>query len=213
LNAAAVRAARDGAGETAFLMGSVGPARIRTASAASRPGEAASTEEVRESYRVQLAALIDAGVEGIAIETMTELEEACLAVETARSLSREIVISAMMVLDAEGGVRALSGESAPVCARELERSGADLIGVNCGRGPASLLPAMVALRGATDLPLAVRPSAGLPQGSGGRLVYPENPDDFAERMMAFLEIGVSIVGGCCGTTPDHIRALARRLEG
>jgi methionine synthase I (cobalamin-dependent) len=208
INRAAVLAARRSAAGAAFVAGSCGPSRLRAAPNL-KPGD----EELRASYRVHLAALLEAGADAIAIETMIDLEEAILAVETARSLSSSVPIFAMMVFVIESGEpRTLSRDTADACARRLSEAGADLLGANCGAGVRALAPAVQALRAAGAGPLVFRPSAGLPEVRAGRRLYPDRPEPFAERTAPLAQEGVSILGGCCGTTPEHIRSLAQKLR-
>jgi 5-methyltetrahydrofolate--homocysteine methyltransferase len=106
------------------------------------------------------------------------------------------------------GPHTIMGDGAPACARELEDAGAAILGVNCGTGPETMLDMVRALRRETALPILVQPNAGLPILRGADLFYPESPEGMAAYVPKFIEAGASIVGGCCGTTADHIRAIA-----
>jgi 5-methyltetrahydrofolate--homocysteine methyltransferase len=207
VNAAAATAARRALAGGGYLLGSCGPARRP------RPGRPVPTDaEVVASFETQIAALLEARVDGLAFETMTDLKEAILAVSSARRLSQSIPIFVMMVFRMERqGPRTLAGDAPRACANELAAAGADVIGMNCGTGTAVLPAVARELRNATDRPIALRPSAGIPALREGSWIYPESPRDFADALAASARDGAALVGGCCGTTPGHIRALAEAM--
>jgi len=139
---------------------------------------------------------------------MTDLQEARLAVEAARSVSSEVPVIAAMTFDrTPRGFFTIMGVSVAQAAGTLEAAGADVLGSNCGQGIDAMVEVARAFREVTSLPLIIQANAGQPEIHGGALVYPETPDFMAARVGSLLEAGVSIIGGCCGTTPDHIRAI------
>lgn len=141
----------------------------------------------------------------IVLETFFDLRELTLALETAKRLSDRPVF-ATMTFQKNG--HTMTGVTVTEAARTLQAAGADAVGLNCSLGPAELLPLVRELRGATDLPLIVKPNAGMPDPAGN---YPLGAEAFADAMLPILECGVDYAGGCCGTSPDYIRALAERL--
>ena len=164
------------------------------------------------SFVQQTKALVDAGVDLLCIETMIDLTEAVLAVEAAQvatnGADRKIPVMATMTFDKiPRGFFTIMGVDIPTAARALEKSGADIIGSNCGNGIENMIEIAREFRAHTDLPIIIQSNAGLPQPRGGGVIYPETPEFMAEKAVELVEAGVSIIGGCCGTTPDHIRAI------
>ncbi len=203
INRRAVTLVREIAGGRAYLSASVGPsARILT------PVGETAPEEVRAAFEQQIRALVEAGADLVCVETMTDLQEARLAVEAARAVSPAIPVIATMTFDpTPRGFFTIMGVSVAQAARTLEAAGADVLGSNCGQGIDAMVEVARAFREVTSRPLIIQANAGQPDISRGDLVYPETPDFMAARVGSLLEAGVSIIGGCCGTTPDHIRAI------
>lgn len=161
-------------------------------------------EDVCKAYKEVVEAGVRAGADLVVIETMGdsyELKAAVLAAKEASSLP----VFATVTLDEKG--KMLTGGTVETAAALLEGLGADVIGLNCGLGPVQLLPFMKHLRSVSSLPLMVNPNAGLPRSENGRTVYDIDARGFAQAMKAMAECGVSVLGGCCGTTPEHIRRL------
>jgi methionine synthase I (cobalamin-dependent)/5,10-methylenetetrahydrofolate reductase len=201
LNARGVEIARR---TGALVAGSVGPLRVRLA-----PYGRVRAEEAFDAYAEQIEALTEAEVDLIMIETQSDLNELQQALMAARKVSSlAVVASATFTRDD----RTLLGGTPEQVAERLADQGADVIGVNCGQGPAQALRVIRAMRPhARGIPLSARPNAGGPLQVGGRFLYPATPDYFAEHARALLDEGVSIIGGCCGTGPAHIRAMAEAL--
>jgi homocysteine S-methyltransferase len=205
--AAGVALARQAAGpdEQAWVGGSLGPLGIRLA-----PYGRVRPEQATGAYRRSIAALADAGVDLLIFETHTDLRELVLAVETARKIC-DVPILASMTYTRDD--RSLLGDTPAQVVAALVAAGADAVGANCSGGPAQLLRILDAMRpAAADVPLAVMPNAGWPERHGGRILYAATPDYFAEYARSFRALGASIIGGCCGTTPDHIAAMRRALD-
>jgi 5-methyltetrahydrofolate--homocysteine methyltransferase len=207
-NREAVLAARRVAGDRAYVAGSCGPCGRLL-----QPYGDVSPGEVSDGFRRQLSALIDAGVDGVLVETMTDLTEATLAVRAAREASPEVPVIATMTFDpTPRGYFTVMGVSVAAAAAGLAEAGAAAIGSNCGNGIEHMIEIAKAFRAATTLPIVIQPNAGLPRTSGTETVYDETPAFMAEKATALLDLGVSVIGGCCGTTPEHIRALRAMID-
>lgn len=208
VNRAAVEAARRGAAGRARVAASVGPTGKLL-----KPLGDADPGDVLESYRLQMRALFEAGVDLVCVETMTDLDEAVLAVRAAKEEAPGVPVSASMTFDrARRGWFTMMGVSTGKAVQGLEAAGADLVGANCGNGLDAMVELCRELRGLTRLPLVIRPNAGIPAGVGADLAWPEGPDYFAERAPALLDAGANVLGGCCGTGPDHVRALRAAVD-
>lgn len=161
-------------------------------------------EDACKAYKEVVEAGVRAGADLIVIETMGDSYELKAAVLAAKEVS-SLPVFATVTLDEKG--KMLTGGTVETAAALLEGLGADVIGLNCGLGPVQLLPFMKHLRSVSSLPLMVNPNAGLPRSENGRTVYDIDACGFAQAMKAMAECGVSVLGGCCGTTPEHIRRL------
>jgi 5-methyltetrahydrofolate--homocysteine methyltransferase len=208
INGAAVAAARRGAGGKAWVYGSCGPSGVLL-----QPYGDVAPEAVRESFRRQLAALAEAGVDAIIVETMTDLREAELAVTTAREVAPDLPIVATMTFDSTPrGFFTIMGVDVAAAAAGLAAAGADIVGANCGQGSEVMVEVARAFAACADHPFAIQPNAGLPRIVEGRAVYTETPTFMAAQAEHILEAGAAIIGGCCGTTPEHVRALRAVVE-
>jgi homocysteine S-methyltransferase len=190
---------------TAFVAGSVGPLGIRL-----EPLGKTSLEEARAAFREQIAALVAGGVDLIMIETMQALDEAEQAILAARDVAPKLPVFAMVTVDEDAAC--LDGSSPETAAVRLTRAGADAIGANCSLGPATILTAIEAMRASTHLPLIVMPNAGMPRAVDGRNIYLCSPEYMASFAKRFAKAGVQFIGGCCGTTPNHIRGMKSALR-
>ena len=203
INRAAVEVARRAAAGRAYVAGSVGPSGRLLA-----PYGDGDPAEIAAGYELQIRALAGAGADFVCIETMTDLVEAMLAVRAARAAAPGMPVLATMTFErSRRGFFTVMGQSIEQAARGLADAGADIVGSNCGNGSDVMVEIARELRARTDLPLAIQPNAGLPEMRGGTAVYPEGPAAMAENARALLVAGVAVVGGCCGTTPEHVRAL------
>ncbi len=169
-----------------------------------------SAEEMLAAFAEQARAMAEGGADALVVETMSDLEEAKLAVAAARTTGLPVV--ACMVFDSGKNLdRTMMGTTPEQAAQELTAAGADVIGANCGQGIGGFLPLCQRLRAATDRPIWMKPNAGLPQLVEGRAVYVGTPEDFAGHIPALLKAGANFVGGCCGTSPQFISAVCHRL--
>ena len=212
INAAGVKLARQAvdhlkekqAGE-AWVAGSGGPLGVRL-----EPLGKTGLDEARAAFAEQIDALAEAGADLIIIETMSALNEAREALAAAREVAPDLPVLVMVTVDDEGNC--LDGASPAQAASLLTEWGAGAIGVNCSTGPATALTAIEAMRAATALPLAAMPNAGLPRAVEGRNIYLCSPEYMAEFARKAIVAGVQFVGGCCGTTPNHIRAMRSAMR-
>jgi len=188
-----------------FLAGDVGPLGVRLA-----PFGRVRREQARQVFAEQIAALVSAGVDLIILETMSDLQEVSEALLAARDICDLSVIASMTFTRDD---RTLLGDAPGLVAKTLWDQGADIIGVNCSGGPAQIWRILTQMRQTVpQARFSVMPNAGWPEQVGGRIMYPANPDYFGEYALAFCEAGASLVGGCCGTTPQHIAAMRATLD-
>lgn len=205
INKAAVKLARDAAGDEIYVAGSVGPLGGRIA-----PLGPISRKEAEAAFTRQVAALLEGGVDLLIFETFKNVDELLLATSTARKLSASIPIQAQMSigpLQAEEYRR----KSLAIAHRLDRREGIDVIGFNCTVGPSDMLEILVSIRESVHKPISIMPNAGYPKEVEDRQIYLTTPDYFAEYAQRFFEGGAAIIGGCCGTTPEHIRKMGRAI--
>src|ERR1017187_4172268 len=212
INAAGVRLARqavehlkDKQASEAWVGGSVGPLGVRL-----EPLGKTGLDEARAAFADQIRALAEAGVDLLIIETMPALNEAHEALLAARETAPHLPVLVMVTVDDESNC--LDGASPAHAAALLTEWGADAIGVNCSTGPATVLTAIEAMRTATTLPLAAMPNAGMPRAVEGRNIYLCSPEYMASFARKAIAAGAQVVGGCCGTTPNHIRAMRSAMR-
>ncbi|HTR64665.1 MAG TPA: bifunctional homocysteine S-methyltransferase/methylenetetrahydrofolate reductase [Terriglobales bacterium] len=206
INFAGARLAREEAKSfDVWVGGSVGPLGIRI-----EPLGKTSFEEARAAFREQIAALVEGGVDLIVLETFGYLEELHQAILAARDVNPKIPVIAQVTIDEDSNC--LDGSTPEVFAPRLAEWGADVIGCNCSVGPVAMLDAMERVHAATSLPLAAQPNAGIPRSVEGRNIYLCSPEYMASYARKFVSAGVRLVGGCCGTTPDHIRVMKSALR-
>ena len=205
-NLAAAQLAREIAGDDALVMGDIGPTGLML-----EPLGTLTYEDAVAGFAVQAAALAEGGADAILIETMSDLNEAKAAVEGARQVT-DLPILVTMSFDTRG--RTMMGVKPEKAAETLWLLGVDVIGANCGRTLTETLEAVTKMRAAVpEAVLMAKPNAGLPHAEGADLVYDVTPDIMADYAQAFVnEAGVKIFGGCCGSTPAHITAIAEVLK-
>ena len=200
MNRALVQLSRDAVGDRAYVAGDM--------ATCGKPVDVEGGvryEELIEVYREQAQLLVDAGVDLIGLETMMGVTECSAAIEAIRSVC-DLPVMCTLTLDAVGA--AYFDGDAELAAQTLPALGADAIGVNCGQGPELYVSVIQRMRAHTDLPLIAKPNAGLPViQSDGSAVYGMSPGKFAREMEKLKKAGAGILGGCCGTTPEHIRML------
>jgi homocysteine S-methyltransferase len=206
VNRAGVRIAREAAKSfDVWVAGSVGPLGTRI-----EPLGKTSFQEAREAFRQQIEVLVEGGVDLLILETFGYLEEIHQAMLAVRDVSATIPLVAQVTIDEDGNC--LDGSDPQTFVSKLEEWGADVIGCNCSVGPVAMLDAMEKVRAATSLPLAAQPNAGIPRSVDGRNIYLCSPEYMASYARKFVAAGVRLVGGCCGTTPEHIRVMKSALR-
>ncbi len=212
INAAGARLARQAVknlkskqGGEAWVAGSLGPLGVRL-----EPLGKTGLDEARQAFSEQIRILAEGGVDLLIVETMPALNEARQALEAARAVAPGLPVLVMVTVDDES--ICLDGASPQQAAALLAEWGADAVGVNCSAGPTTVLTAVEAMRAATVLPLAAMPNAGMPRAVEGRNIYLCSPEYMASFARKAIAAGVQIVGGCCGTTPNHIRAMRSAIR-
>jgi homocysteine S-methyltransferase len=206
LNRAAASIARRAAGARAFVAGSIGPLGIRL-----EPWGPTTLDEAIAIYREQVEGLLEGGVDLFLLETFGDLSMIQAAVNAVRSLAPDLPLIANMTVDEEG--RSPEGVPAEWLGQKLARLETDLIGCNCSVGPAPMLQVIETFATASSRPLVAMPNAGLPRLVEGRTFYLSSPNYLASYAKRFVAAGARVIGGCCGVTPEHIRALAGVVEG
>ena len=199
INAEGARIARSAARDRAYVAGAIGPLGIRI-----EPWGRVGVDEAQEYFREQAQTLAEAGVDLFIIETFRDLNEIRAAVAAVRSVCA-LPIVAQMTTEEDGS--SLDGTPPEEFTPALEATGADVIGLNCGVGPAPLLESIERMAGVTRARLSVQPNAGKPRDIEGRTIYLSSPEYMASYARRFIQKGVRLVGGCCGTTPEHIRQI------
>jgi methionine synthase I (cobalamin-dependent)/5,10-methylenetetrahydrofolate reductase len=200
INARAAEIARKAAGDSVYVAGAMGPLGIRI-----EPYGPTALDEAREFFREQAAALNDAGVDLFVCETfssISELEQAIAAVRDVCSLP----VIAQMTIGTDG--RTIFGDVPKAFAQRLDRAGADVIGINCSVGPDLMLDAVEEIASVTAKKISCQPNAGLPRDVNGRQMYMASPEYFSKYAKRLIHKGVKFIGGCCGTTPEHIKMMA-----
>lgn len=209
INRNAVRAVRKAVDGRAYISASCGPSGKLVL-----PYGDTHPDDMFENFRKQMAVVVSEGVDVICVETMTDLQEAVLAVKAIRSVSPSIPILASMTFDPiPKGFFTIMGNSIKDAALGLQAAGADVVGSNCGNGIEDMILIARVFREVTELPLLIQSNAGLPQLAGESLIYPESPEFMSAKSRELVEAGVSIVGGCCGTTPEYIQSMVKILKG
>jgi len=207
INRAAVRLARAAAeGEYVYVAGSVGPLGQLV-----KPYGPLTRLHVRELFTEQIRILLEEGVDLLSFETFSSTLEATEALRAARALSDGIPIAASMTFLADG--KTSFGEDVTDALQALVAAGADVVGINCTVGPQEAFEIFSRVAGSVAVPVSVRPNAGYPWVVSGRTVYPATPDYFRQNARDLLRAGAALVGGCCGTAPEHVAAMAREVSG
>lgn len=200
-----VEAYREKHGGEAFVAGAVGSLGVRL-----EPFGTISLGAAREAFGEQIRALADGGADLLIIETMMSLDEAEQAITAAREVAPQLPAVVLVTVDEEANC--LDGSSPEQAARRLTAAGADAIGCNCSVGPATVLTVIERMRPETTLPLVAMPNAGMPRNIEGRNIYLTSPEYMASFAQKFIRKGATWVGGCCGTTPAHIKTMRSRLR-
>ena len=208
LNRSAAELSKQAAGDRALVLGSIGPTGKMVIM-----GEV-SPPEVYEGFMEQAKGLAAGGADGIVIETMTDPEEARLAIEAARKVTElDIACTFTFTKNQDGAYRTIMGTDVESYLEMATSAGADIIGANCGNGTAGMIEIVREIRKLDpEIPVLVHANAGLPVYQDGKTVFPESAQEMASQIGDLVAAGANIVGGCCGTTPEHIRHIVRILN-
>jgi len=204
INTAAARIAREAAGDRAYVAGAVGPLGLRI-----EPYGPTSFAEAKELFKDQISGLLEGGVDLFILETFSDVSEIRQAISAVRELC-DLPIIAQMTIMTDGNT--LFGTTAELLTERLDEWGADVIGLNCGVGPAIILAALEKMRAVTKKKLAAQPNAGLPRDVQGRQFYMCSPEYMSKFAKRFIQSGAKFIGGCCGTNPAHISALRKVID-
>jgi len=188
-----------------FVAGSVGPLGVRI-----EPWGPTSFDEARHAFAEQIQALVSGGIDLISLETFSDISELQQAVLAAREVAPGIPVIAQIAINPDG--KSLMGTPLEWAMKKLDEWEVDVVGLNCSVGPQPMMTALPKIRATTNRPLCMQPNAGMPKLVEGRTFYMSTPEYFAEFTKGFLQSGVNIIGGCCGTTPDHIRAMGNAFR-
>ncbi len=205
INQAAAKLARDVAGDHAYVAGSVGPLGVRI-----EPWGPTSFAEARATYREQIEGLVAGGIDVLCFETFADISELQQAILAARDVAPEMPIIAHIVMNPDGNTPI--GTPIEWAMKKLDEWAVDVVGLNCSVGPAPMMSAISRIRATTKRPISLQPNAGLPKDVEGRQIYMSTPEYMAEFAKDFLQAGVQFVGGCCGTGPEHIKAMANAIR-
>lgn len=208
INQTAVDAVNQAVSSNVFISGSVGP----TGKMLLPYGEL-EPFALEDNYEKQIKVLVDSGVNLICIETMTDLNEAIIAVKSARKVSKSIPIIATMTFDVlPQGCMTIMGNSVQDGCIKLEEAGANIVGSNCGNGTNNMIKIAKEFVANTNLPIMIQSNAGMPNVQDDKVTYRETPEQFAVFTQELFDLGISIIGGCCGTTPNHIKAIRKTID-
>jgi 5-methyltetrahydrofolate--homocysteine methyltransferase len=208
INEAAARISRKAAGGDKWVIASVGPTGKMTAM-----GDVAE-KDLYEAFREQVIALAAGGADAICVETMSAIDEARAAVRAALDHTKlEVICTFTFEKTVKGEYRTMMGVSPEEAARDMLKAGAHIIGANCGNGIEQMIDIVKEMRrAAPGAPILVHANAGLPQNKNGVNIFPDTPEKMAQLAPEIVKAGANIVGGCCGTTPQHIRAIKNALK-
>ena len=208
LNKLAAEISREAAGESKYVIGSVGPTGKFLLT-----GEV-TEEELYDSFKIQIEGLRDGGVDAICIETFYDTLEAEIAIKAAKENSDlEIITTFTFEIAIDGTYNTMMGITPTQMAEKLTEAKVDIFGTNCGNGFEGMIEIVKEIRKAnSEMPILVHANAGLPIEADGKLVYPDSPERMAELTPQLIEAGANIIGGCCGTSPEHISAIRKVID-
>jgi 5-methyltetrahydrofolate--homocysteine methyltransferase len=207
INKAAAEASKSVAGKDILVLGSIGPTGKFLIT-----GEV-TEDELYDAFKEQAKGLCYGGCDALIVETMTDIDEACIAVKAAKTTGLDVVCT--MTFDAlpDGTYRSMMGVAPSEMVEPLLEAGADVIGSNCGNGSIGMIEIVKEIREVNpSVPILIHANAGLPVYENGKTTFPETPEFMAEHAISIINAGANIVGGCCGTGPDHIRAIKRKIN-
>uniref|UniRef100_A0A7C3RXT9 5-methyltetrahydrofolate--homocysteine methyltransferase n=1 Tax=Dictyoglomus thermophilum TaxID=14 RepID=A0A7C3RXT9_DICTH len=198
INRKGVEIAKKASEGKVFIAGSIGPLGELLA-----PFGDINEEEAEEVFSEQIKILVDTGVDFILIETMISLQEALIALKSAKKYNTLVGVTMSFEWIGNQG-KTPFGDEVETSIKKLQEEGADFVGANCGKGIEDMVKIAKIIRETTDLPVLIQPNAGIPKWENGKLIYPATPNDFKKFVEEMLNLGIDFIGGCCGTTPTHI---------
>jgi len=207
LNRKGAQLAREAAPDGSFVLGSIGPTGEFLV-----PNGTATEEDMFEVFCEQVRGLVDGDVDAFCIETMSDLGETILAVKAAKETTDLPVIATMTYDRGPRGLFTMFGVTPVGAAQQLSAAGADIVGSNCGIKIEDMLEIIAQMRSATDRPILTHVNAGIPRIEDGAILYPDTPEHMASLMPKMVESGANIIGGCCGTGPDYVRAFVQAVR-
>jgi 5-methyltetrahydrofolate--homocysteine methyltransferase len=206
INRAGAELARNAVGGDGYVLGDIGPTGQML-----EPYGTYKEKDLYETFKEQASILADGEVDGFIIETMFDLRESVCAVSACREVSGIPVIASIAFKTVKNGGRTMMGNSAEECTKRLTEEGADAVGANCGDvGPLEIAKILSVMKKSTTLPIVAQPNAGKPKVESGKVFYME-PELYAKQTLECYKSGASIIGGCCGTTPEHINILSELI--
>lgn len=208
LNVAAVEISKEAVGKDKFVLGLIGPTGKML-----MIGDV-TEEQLYNEFRKQANAIEKAKADAIIIETMTDLEEARIAVKAVKeNTSLEVICSMSFEKSLTGEFHTMMGITPLAMTKTLKDAGVDIIGANCGRGIEEIIEITMEIRSVdSQIPIIAQPNAGIPEYKDGKIIYPDSPEKMAGLIPELINAGANIIGGCCGTTPDHIMAIAKTVK-
>jgi len=206
-NRAGATLSRQAAGDDVVVLSSVGP----TGKFLEPLGDV-TEQEMIDNFYDQMRGLVDGGVDGILIETMADTAEAVCAVKAAKTVSQLPVLVTFTFERGKMGYRTIMGVTIPQAVDALTEAGADMLGTNCGNGIEQVVEIIAEMRRYSDKYLVAHPNAGLPKLIQGKTIFDQSPDEMATYIQRLIDAGANIIGGCCGTTPAHIAAIAKIIH-
>ena len=208
INEASARISRQAAGDSKWVIASIGPTGKMLLM-----GDV-TEEEMYDAFKVQAIALEKGGADAACIETMSAIDEAVLAIKAVKENTKmEAICTFTFELNTKGEFRTMMGVSPEEAATAASEAGADIMGTNCGNGIERMIEIVREMRAACPkTPILVHANAGLPKNVNGVDTFPESPEDMARQVPALVKAGANIIGGCCGTTPAHIQAMAMAVK-
>jgi 5-methyltetrahydrofolate--homocysteine methyltransferase len=208
INEAAARISREAAGEDHWVIASLGPTGKMLVT------EEVTEEELYEAFKTQAVAFEKGGADAICIETMSDIAEACQAVKAAKeNTGLEVICTFTFEKTAKGDYRTMMGADPVSAINAAIEAGADIVGANCGNGIERMVDIVSEMRAVNkEIPILVHANAGLPKTVNGEVIFPETPEDMSAFAPKLAAAGANIIGGCCGTTPAHIKAIKEALQ-
>lgn len=208
INEASARASREAAGDDKWVIASIGPTGKMLVT------EEVTEEELYDAFKTQAVALEKGGADAVCIETMSDIEEACIAIKATKENTKlEVICTFTFEKTVRGDYRTMMGVSPVDAVLAVIEAGADIVGANCGNGMERMIEIVREMREvAPNTPILIHANAGLPENINGQDVFPESPEDMAKYVGEIIKAGANIIGGCCGTTPDHIKAMKQAVS-